>query len=262
MAFDENYQIRDLFFPHVGGENHAQGYPFRFGIWVDGELSWLGPGWEISLDYQDDTLVSQVRAVHHRLGIELECQGAVDFHENLYLRRVQVRNLADRPRRALLFFHHDFNVGQSDLGNTALFDPRLEAIIHYRGPRYFLVNVLSGGRAGITEYATGVKRANGREGTWRDAEDGRLERNPMAQGPRIPPSAFPSTWSPSGGRSSTTGSRRAPPTGRCGSSTRWWSSATLSPSSTARRPTGGFGFAPGPWSWAICRPPWPAYRFS
>lgn len=182
VAFDESYQIRDLFFPHVGGENHAQGYPSRFGIWVDGELSWLGSGWEISLDYQDDTLVSQVRAVHHRLGIELECQGAVDFHENLYLRRVQVRNLADRPRRTLLFFHHDFNVGQSDMGNTALFDPQLEAIIHYRGPRYFLVNVLSGGRAGITEYATGVKRANGREGTWRDAEDGRLERNPMAQG--------------------------------------------------------------------------------
>lgn len=38
------------------------------------------------------------------------------------------------------------------------------------------------GREGIYEYATGTKRFAGAEGTWRDAEDGRLEGNPIAQG--------------------------------------------------------------------------------
>ena len=41
MAFDESRQIRHLSFPHVGGEDHTQGYPFRFGVWADGELAWL-----------------------------------------------------------------------------------------------------------------------------------------------------------------------------------------------------------------------------
>jgi len=35
---------------------------------------------------------------------------------------------------------------------------------------------------GISSWATGIKEFNGAEGTWRDAEDGQLERNPIAQG--------------------------------------------------------------------------------
>src|SRR5699024_1254771 len=36
--------------------------------------------------------------------------------------------------------------------------------------------------AGMYEYSTGVKRFNHAEGTWRDAEDGHLSGNPIAQG--------------------------------------------------------------------------------
>src|SRR5690625_2590476 len=35
---------------------------------------------------------------------------------------------------------------------------------------------------GLFQYATGTKRFQGAEGTWRDAEDGWLEGNPIAQG--------------------------------------------------------------------------------
>ena len=35
---------------------------------------------------------------------------------------------------------------------------------------------------GVHHYAIGVSRAHGAEGTWRDAEDGVLEMNPIAQG--------------------------------------------------------------------------------
>ena len=33
VAFDQHYRIRDLYFPHVGQENHAGDGPFRFGVW-------------------------------------------------------------------------------------------------------------------------------------------------------------------------------------------------------------------------------------
>ena len=35
VTFDHQYQIRDLFFPHVGQENHGGGAPFRFGVYAD-----------------------------------------------------------------------------------------------------------------------------------------------------------------------------------------------------------------------------------
>jgi len=32
LTFDRNYQIRDIYYPHVGSENHSNGFPFRVGI--------------------------------------------------------------------------------------------------------------------------------------------------------------------------------------------------------------------------------------
>ena len=41
VNFDDKYQIRDIYFPHVGQENHTEGFPFRFGVWAAGEFSWV-----------------------------------------------------------------------------------------------------------------------------------------------------------------------------------------------------------------------------
>ena len=35
ILFDEDYTLRDLYYPNVGKENHAGGYPFRFGLFVE-----------------------------------------------------------------------------------------------------------------------------------------------------------------------------------------------------------------------------------
>ena len=66
-AFDFDYQIRDFYYPRVGKENHALGYPWRFGVWLEGEFSWLGRGsWALHRDYIADTLVTSVSATHPR----------------------------------------------------------------------------------------------------------------------------------------------------------------------------------------------------
>ena len=60
VNFDQSYQLRDLYWPHVGQENHTLGHPFRFGVWVDGQFSWFSdPGWHRTLDYADNTVVSK-----------------------------------------------------------------------------------------------------------------------------------------------------------------------------------------------------------
>src|SRR5581483_6193473 len=184
ILFDEDYRLRDLYYPNVGKENHAGGYPFRFGVFVDGKFAWMGAehGWRIDRRYEPDTLCTRVRCSHLELGIELESTDAVDFHETLYLRRCLVRNLSDSAREVRLFFHQDFRIAESDVGDTAAYDPSTKTVTHYKGYRYFLANVMADGVAGVESFAIGQK-GGGRDGTWRDAEDdGNLGMNPIAQG--------------------------------------------------------------------------------
>ncbi|MEW6428083.1 MAG: glycoside hydrolase family 15 protein [Thermodesulfobacteriota bacterium] len=182
LCFDENYCIRDLYYPHVGQENHVGGGHLRLGVWVEGRFSWIGPEWKRDLLYQDDTLVTRVSLYHPELAVLLGCRDAVDFHEDIFLREITVENLADRPRQIRLFLTHHFRIGGNDIGDTAAFDPSTGGIVHYKGARYFLANGSTAGLDVPHGFAVGQKNSNGLEGTFRDAEDGLLSGNTIAQG--------------------------------------------------------------------------------
>jgi glucoamylase len=183
VMFDAAYRLRDVYFPNLGKENHTVGHPCRFGVFADGRLSWVdSPEWERRIAYEIDALVTDVTLTHRQFGLVLRVRDAVDFHENIYIREVAVRNGGSHPRDIRLFFHQDFHLYGSEVGDTALYDPRLNAVLHYKGRRYLLVNAMTPARAGVEDWAIGVKEFQGAEGTWRDAEDGLLARNPIAQG--------------------------------------------------------------------------------
>ncbi|MGD2177608.1 MAG: glycoside hydrolase family 15 protein [Anaerolineae bacterium] len=184
VNFDHRYQLRDLYWPHVGQENHTDGHPFRFGVWVDGQFRWVSDdGWERHLDYVGDTLVTHVTLQHPDLALRLVCRDAVDFHEDLYLRQIEVHNQVDRKRVVRLFFAQDFHISGHEVGDTAYYEPERRAVLHYKGKRWFMINAKRGdGSEGVDQWAVGVKEAQGKEGTWRDAEDGSLSGNAVAQG--------------------------------------------------------------------------------
>ena len=181
VTFDESYQIRDIYFPHVGKENHSEGHPFRFGLWVDKEFSWVSDnGWTRELGYRDETLVTDVRLVNRQLEVELISNDAVDSQENIFIRRVLLRNTGETRREFRLFFHQDFYISESEVGDTAYYDPETQALVHYKGQRYFLIS--TDASSGVETFATGRKAFKGAEGTWRDAEDGRLSEGPITEG--------------------------------------------------------------------------------
>ncbi|HTR78353.1 MAG TPA: glycoside hydrolase family 15 protein, partial [Gemmatimonadaceae bacterium] len=182
VAFDRDYLIRDIYFPHVGKENHATGHAFRLGVWVDHRFSWMGKDWGPDMRYADESMATDVKTCHEALGISLSCEDAVDFYENVLVRHVTVRNEANRAREIRIFFHHDFRIGGTEVGDTAFYDPETRSLIHYKDDRYFLMNCIVDGEVGIPRYACGAKEVGGAEGTWRDAEDGQLSGNPIAQG--------------------------------------------------------------------------------
>ncbi len=184
VMFDEHYRIRDFYYPNVGKENHAGGFPFRFGVYVDGRISWVkrDEGWRLDLKYEPETTVTDVRGRNDAIGLALRGTDCVDFHETLVLRKIVVENLRNEPRHVRLFFHHDFRISESDVGDTAAYDPTTKTLTHYKGYRYFLINTMVDGQAGVEAFAIGQKGA-GRDGTWKDAEDdGLLGMNPIAQG--------------------------------------------------------------------------------
>src|SRR5215213_24975 len=199
VTFDHQYQVRDIYFPHVGQENHAGAGPCRFGVYTDvpgkhrSRLYWTSEdGWTIRQRSLRDTLTSSVSLDHRELRLAMYCNDVVDFHRPIHIRKIKVKNLEPHERVVKLMHHQDFNMMGTKVGDTAYFDPELKSIVHYRAKRYLMVTFYGPapagspagaiGPQGIDEYATGTAGFHGAEGTWRDAEDGHLQGNPIAQG--------------------------------------------------------------------------------
>ncbi len=202
IAFDQNYQIRDLYWPYVGQENHAIGHPFRIGVWVEGQFSWFDDGkWKRTLGYQGETLVTDVKFEHPDLNVSIEFKDTVDFHEDLFIRQLQVSNLEAREREIRVFFHHDFHIAKNEIGDTAYYEPERRAVFHYKEKYWFMMNgavmvdkdqagpgwgapedSFPGLVVGVHQWACGLKEIRNLQGTWRDAEDGVLEGGVVAHG--------------------------------------------------------------------------------
>ena len=190
VTYDDKYQIRDIYYPHVGQENHVADGGCRFGAWTDvpgssgktHRLAWSYEGWNLHLAYEPGTLVTRVTMEHPELRIRLICRETVDFHRPILIRQVTVVNLEDTHREVRLFHNNHFHVFGTNVGNTSYFDPKLRMIVHYHTQRYLMAGFFADSEARMDSYATGVSGFHGAEGTWRDAEDGVLGCNPIAQG--------------------------------------------------------------------------------
>jgi len=181
IGFDASYCVRDIYFPRVGDANQTMGNVCRTGFFVDGQFAWLDDGaWQRSLGYAEDSLVTNVNLKHPRLNIAVRFEDYVDLARNWFIRNVEITSQAGYTV-GRVFFHYDWYIDGSDIGNTVAYEPRHRSVIAYKGDRYFLMGGDSGPEFGIDSWANG-KKGNGLAGTWVDAEDGRLGRNPIEQG--------------------------------------------------------------------------------
>lgn len=187
INFDKSYNLRDIYWPHVGQELHTAGDISHVGVWVNGQFAWIdAPEWQRELVYDKETLITNVTLEHPGLQIKLVFNDGVDFSRCIFLRHVTVTNQANTAREVRLFFHYDWHIWNDVEANTVFYYPYQQALVAYKLRAYFLMSgqVVSDGNVttGINSWATGIKEFNGAEGTWRDAEDGELGRNPIAQG--------------------------------------------------------------------------------
>jgi len=184
ICTDKRAQVRDLYFPYVGLENHIGGhYTHRIGVFADYQLNWFDhSNWDIQIRSADQSMLGETTAKNATLGVTLNITDAVYNEKNIFLREVKVTNDSDRARTVKLFFGHEFEIYESHRGDTSYFDPINHTIVHYNGKRVFLINGLSD-KGSFDDYTAGIFKIEGKEGSFKDAEDGQLEKNLIEHGP-------------------------------------------------------------------------------
>jgi len=182
VCVDKHYYIRDIYYPHVGMENHLNSHKCRIGIWVNNSFTWLeSDEWVKDIKYTQDTLVGESVFVNKGLSTQITIRDCVYHKLNIFLRTFQIENLSNNEREYRIFFSHDLQIYGTNIGITAYYDPDTMGVIHYLKDRWFLFNG-RGDNDSINSYSTGKAHFGDSEGTFRDAEDGILAENPIDQG--------------------------------------------------------------------------------
>jgi len=186
VGLDYRGQVRDLYYPYVGFSNHISGasgsYVHRIGVYVDDTISWLDdPEWNITVGCDPETVVGSMHAVNDTLGVTLSSVDVVHNEQNVFIRSFTIGNERNETREIKVFFSQQLRISESRRGDTGLYDPRVNAIIHYKGKNTFLINAMHNGKQ-FTEYNIGLFGIEGKEGTYFDANDGVLEKNPIEHG--------------------------------------------------------------------------------
>jgi GH15 family glucan-1,4-alpha-glucosidase len=183
VCLDETGFVRDIYYPYVGLSNHVAGYKHRIGIMVDNTFSWLDSGdWQIKISYKKESMVSQMVAKNDKLQVSIVTDDLVYNESNVFLRKIDVYNHRKQIVDVKIFFGQEFVIDEGNKRNTGFYDPTHNAIVHYKGRRVFIVNGITETGNAIDDYTIGAFQFDGKEGSFRDAEDGKLSKNAVEHG--------------------------------------------------------------------------------
>lgn len=185
VGLDESGLVHDFYYPYVGLDNltTSRSAQHKIGVWIDGVFSWVGKeDWEISVDFETDALVSIVSLKNHHLGVELLCNDFVDSEVNALCRQVTVRNTFDHKRDIRIFMHQVFQISRAGRADTALYIPDEHYLLDYKGRCSLLIYGQHEDGTPYDQFSIGNYGIEGKEGTYKDAEDGELSNNPVEHG--------------------------------------------------------------------------------
>ncbi len=186
VGLNERGLVQDFYYPYVGLDNLANSRlgSHKIGIWVDGKFSWVSSSdWTHHVDFSEDALVSNVTLKNESLHITLVFNDAVDFCKNIFLRHITIENDTNHTREIRLFMHQVFQISRGGRGDTALYVPDDHYILDYKGRCCLAIGGQhTGSDASFDQFAVGNFGIEGKEGTFRDAEDGELSGSAVEHG--------------------------------------------------------------------------------
>lgn len=185
VGLNEHGLVHDFYYPYVGLDNltTARSVHHKIGVWVDGSFSWVDDGtWDISVNFDSDALVSSIRMQSDELKTELLFMDFVDNDINVFCRQIQLTNQADEARVIRLFMHQVFEISRAGRADTALFVPDESYILDYKGRCSLLIYGEDSNGQVYDQFAIGNYGIEGKEGTFKDAEDGELSGSAVEHG--------------------------------------------------------------------------------
>lgn len=185
VGLNEQGLVHDFYYPYVGLDNltTSRSVHHKIGVWVDGAFTWVDDGsWDISVNFESDALVSVIRMQSDEHQVELLFNDFVDVQSNAFCRQITVTNQANSEREIRLFMHQVFQISRGGRADTALFVPDENYILDYKGRCALLVYGEKSDGTVYDQFAIGNYGIEGKEGTFKDAEDGELSGSPVEHG--------------------------------------------------------------------------------
>lgn len=185
VGLNKHGLVHDFYYPYVGLDNltTTRSERHKIGVWVDGVFTWVNDGsWQMSVDFETSALISDITMKHPELQLELKFQDFVDPEVNAFCRHIKVINRADHQREVRVFLHQVFEISRDGRADTALYEPEDHYILDYKGRVSLLIYSETSDGTPFEQYAVGNYDIEGKEGTYKDAEDGELSGNPVEHG--------------------------------------------------------------------------------
>ena len=185
VGLDESGLVHDFYYPYIGLENltNARNSQHKIGVWADSAFSWVDDSdWDVTVDFEENALVSVVTMRSEALKVSIKCNDFVDPEYNAFIRHLTITNEADHERDIRLFMHQVFQISRAGRADTALFVPDDNYILDYKGRCCLLASGKYTDDGSFDQFAVGVYNIEGKDGTYRDAEDGELSGNAVEHG--------------------------------------------------------------------------------
>lgn len=185
VGLNKDGLVHDFYYPYVGLNNltTTRSERHKIGVWVDGVFSWVNEGgWDNTIDFESDALISKLTLRNEGLGITLESRDFVDSSVNAFCRQITVKSDSDQPREVRVFMHQVFQISHDGHADTALYEADGNYLLDYKGRCTLLAYAESSSGEPFNQYAVGNYNMEGKEGTFRDAEDGELSGNAVEHG--------------------------------------------------------------------------------
>ena len=178
LTIDEKGHWSNLYYPFAGQYQHLRSVKLGLYDVEDDSFAWLGddPSFAIEQDYYRGSNAG--RTIYNGTWLDVEVVDTVHSNHDLVIRRIAVHNKTPQPRSIRVFNYQSLMVQESMYQDTAYWDEDRKTINHYKRNYYFQY----WGRPDFTSYTCGEHTLKGLQGSYVDAEDGKLEGGRISHG--------------------------------------------------------------------------------
>jgi len=178
LTIDEKGNWSNLYYPWAGQYQHLRAVKLGLYDVEEDAFAWLGDdaAWTVEQDHHRGSNAGRTLYVGPLADVEVV--DSVHSNHDLIVRRIVVHNKTPDAKRFRLFHYQSLMVAESMYQDTAYWDDERRTINHYKRNYYFQYM----GAPAFDAFTCGEHTLKGLQGSYVDAEDGKLEGSRISHG--------------------------------------------------------------------------------